>query len=422
MKVEEYLKRFDSVTKDPSLDAMEYFMKEFDNPHKKTKFIHIAGTNGKGSVCEMINNILINAGYKVGKYMSPHLIRYNERIMINNNEITDEDMDEILQEIDEKVARYNKTHEIPVKQFEIVTTLAFVYFSRKKCDFVVLETGLGGTYDCTNIADGLISIITSIGYDHMNILGNTIEEITNNKAGIIKKNNDTIMCYQEKITDIIAKKCKEENNTLHIIKKEDISNYHFNQEIQSIDYKEYKNIEVNLKGIAQIYNASIAIECMQILNNKGYEVKEDAIRTGLKTVLHHARFETLEKFPRIVFDGGHNEDAIKNLKNTINMYYPEERKIYILSILKTKDYKTVIRLLTEDKKGIFIFTSGNDHEKYVSKEELYLEAQKHLNNNIYKKELKDAIAFAKDMYENDVIMIIGSFYIYSDVLIFLGKR
>lgn len=422
MDIEEYLKSFDSVTKDPSLDAMEYFMKKFNNPHHKTKFIHVAGTNGKGSVCEMINNILINAGYKVGKYISPHLIRYNERISINGNEITDEEMSKILQEIDKFIKEYNNTHKIPVKEFEITTTLALVYFARKQCDFVVLETGLGGTYDCTNIAEGYISIITSIGFDHMDILGKTIEEITHNKAGIIKKNNDTIMCYQDKITEIIANKCKKENNTLHIIKKEDVIIGKFTQDFQLLDYKGYKNIKINLKGSVQIYNAAIAIECIDILKQKGYKISEEAIRKGLSTIIHKARFELLGKKPTIIFDGGHNEGAITNLINSIKMYYPKERKIYIISILKTKDYKTLIKLLSQDKEGVFIFTSGNDFKKYVDKEELYNEAKKYLKGNLYKKDLIDAIEFSKDMYKNDIIMIIGSFYVYNSVVKFLNKE
>ena len=235
MDIEKYLRRFDAVTKDPSLDAMKFFMEEFGNPHKKTKFIHIAGTNGKGSVCEMINNILVNAGYKVGKYISPHLIRYNERITVNNEEITDKEMSDILEEISKKVEIYNKEHDIPVKEFEVITTLALIYYARQKCDFVVLETGLGGIYDCTNIANGLISIITNIGLDHVDILGKTIEEITMQKAGIIKPNNVVIECYQDKVTDIIKKECEKKNSKLHIINPEDVENYVFDEEYQKID-------------------------------------------------------------------------------------------------------------------------------------------------------------------------------------------
>ena len=419
MDIEEYLKNFNSVTEAPNLEAMEYFMKEFNNPHQKTKFIHVAGTNGKGSVCEMINNVLVNAGYKVGKYISPHLTKYNERITVNNIEITDKEISDILEVISPKVDIYNKTHKVPVKEFEVVTTLALIYFAEKNCDIVVLETGLGGTYDCTNIAEGMISIITDIGFDHMDILGNTIQEIAGQKAGIIKKNNDTIMCFKETVTDIIENKCKEENNTLHLVSKEDVINYSFNDEYQQIDYKQYKNIEINLKGKCQIYNTAIALECMEVLKQKGYEITEESIRKGLSAVIHKARFETLSKNPYIIFDGGHNENAIQNLMSTINQYYPEKRKVYIISLLKTKDYKTVIKLLTEDKDGIFIFTTGNDENKYVPKEDLYKEAGKYLNNNLYTKDLKEAIDFAKNTYKDEIIMVIGSFYVYKDVVTFI---
>ena len=406
MDIEKYLRRFDAVTKDPSLDAMKFFMEEFGNPHKKTKFIHIAGTNGKGSVCEMINNILVNAGYKVGKYISPHLVRYNERITVNNEEITDKEMSDILEEISKKVEIYNKEHDIPVKEFEVITTLALIYYARQKCDFVVLETGLGGLYDCTNIANGLISIITNIGLDHVDILGKTIEEITMQKAGIIKPNNDVIECYQDKVTDIIKKECEKKNSKLHIINPEDVENYVFDEEYQKIDYKKYKNIKINLKGKCQIYNAAIALECVEILRNKGYQIKEEAVRKGLSTVIHKARFETIKENPKIIFDGGHNENAINNLTNTINMYYPDKEKVYIVSLLKTKDYRKVIEIITKDKEGIFFFTTGNDKDRYVNKEDLYNEAKKYLTKNIYKEELKNAINIAETKYKDEIIMII----------------
>lgn len=277
------------------------------------------------------------------------MIKYNERITVNNIEITDKEMSDILEKVAEKVEKYNKEHEVPVKEFEVVTTLALIYFAEKECDFVVLETGLGGIDDCTNIAEGLISIITSIGLDHMDILGKTIEEIAEKKAGIIKQNNDTVMLYQEKVTKIIEKKCKEKKNTLHLVNKNDITNYSFNEENQKIDYKNYKNIELNLKGKSQIYNVAEVLECINILKQEGYDIKEEAIREGLKTVIHKARFEMIMKNPKIIFDGGHNEDAINNLKETIEMYYPNEQKVYILSSLKTKNYKTVVKILTKNK-------------------------------------------------------------------------
>ena len=291
MNIDAYLSHFDKFTKDPTLEAMEYIMSRFDNPHKKVKCIHIAGTNGKGSVCEMINNCLIKAKYKVGKFISPHLITFNDGICINNEQIQDKEVEEILIPLSKVVEEYNSTHEIPVKWFEVITSLAFIYFQKKQCDFAVIETGLGGTTDCTNIVAPIVSVITTIGYDHMNILGNTLNEISRHKAGIIKKNSETVFINQPEVVDIVKEKCKKEKNTLHLIKTEDIENYEYNEYFQSFDYKQYKNIEINLKGKVQTINAMEAIETIDILKQKGYIIPEIAIREAPKTIVHKARME-----------------------------------------------------------------------------------------------------------------------------------
>lgn len=414
MNIEEYLSKFSKITENPTLEAMEWLMNEFDNPHKKTKFIHIAGTNGKGSICEMMSNILQNAGYRVGKFISPHLIRFNDTILVNGEEISDNEVEEILEELSKKIDIYNSTHKTPVKWFEVITSLALIYFAKKQCDIVVLETGLGGRTDCTNIVDSIISIIANIGYDHTDILGDTIEEIATHKAGIIKKNSDTVMLQQIQATPIIQKECIKKNTTLHIIDENDVTNYNFNEDYQIFDYDDYSKIEVSLKGKVQIYNAAICIECAQILNEKGYSIEEEAIRSGLKTVVHKARFETINKNPLVIFDGGHNENAIKNLISTINQYYSKKDKVFIISILKTKDYKTIIEnLLKQD--GIFIFTSGNDKNRYVSKEDLLDVAKMYTTQNVFAYELKDAIDKALIEYKDKLICIIGSFYVYADV-------
>ncbi|MCI8621028.1 MAG: hypothetical protein HFJ50_04620 [Clostridia bacterium] len=213
-----------------------------------------------------------------GKYISPHLINYNERISVNNVNITDKEIEACLEKIAPIVDKYNASHEIKVKEFEVITTLAFIYFAEKKCDFVVLETGLGGRDDCTNIADGEISIITDIGLDHMDILGKTIEEITEVKAGIIKENKDTVMYEQKLVTHIIKKRCKEKNNTLHLADINEIENYSFDEEFQKIDYKNHKNILINLKGKCQTKNCILTLECINILREKGYEISDEAVK------------------------------------------------------------------------------------------------------------------------------------------------
>lgn len=417
MDINNYLDTFFKGTKDPSLDAMKYFMEEFNHPEEGLKFIHIAGTNGKGSCTEMMSNILVKAGYKVGKFLSPHLIKYNERISINGNCITDSEMEDLIELIQPKIEKYNANSKVNVTLFELETTMALLYFAKNKCDFVVLEVGLGGIYDCTNIVKPLVSIINSIGYDHMHLLGNTLKEIAYNKAGIIKENSETVFVEQEhEVNDVIIGKCKVMNNQLHLLKASDIKNYTFDDDYQKIDYKNYKDVLINLKGEKQIYNAILCLETIDILK-KEYPVSNNAIYEGLRTVIHHARFEKLFDTPTIIYDGAHNEPAIKNLKKSLEMYYEGIGKVFIVSILNTKDYKSILQNLMTDDSAVYIFTSGNDATRYTSKEDLYSEAEKiGVYKQIYKKELLESIDFAIDNYKNEVIFIVGSFYIYGDVI------
>lgn len=419
MNIGEYFNNFFKGTKNPSLEVMKYFIEEYDNFQNEMKFIHVAGTNGKGSCVETITNILIKQGYKVGKFISPHLIRYNERISINNKEISDKEMSNIIEELEIKINEYNAEHDIKVSYFEMITMIALLYFYRNNVDFVVLETGLGGLYDSTNIITRpIVSVITSIGYDHMHILGNTLSEIAYQKAGIIKENSNTIFFKQsEEINNVFIAVCKEKNNRLYLVSKDKIQNYKFDEKYQFFDYEDYKNIAVILKGEKQVQNATICIETMKILKELGYEISEENIREGLKTVIHKGRMEVLNEKPLIIYDGAHNEPAIKNLKNTIDMYYKDLKRLYIVSILKRKDYKKMLQLLLEDKEAEFIFTSGNNKNKYVSGEELYNVSLKYADKQkLYIKNLNEAIEYVIERNEkNAVNFIVGSFYTYGDV-------
>lgn len=419
MDIERYLSNFFKGTKNPSLKAMKFLMEEFRHPEDELKIIHIAGTNGKGSVTEMITNVLIKEGYTVGKFISPHLIQYNERISVNNNNISNIEMEKLINKINPSIEKYNSQNDIPVTLFELETTMAFLYFKEKKCDFVVLETGLGGLYDCTNIINNpLVSVITSIGYDHMHILGNTLSEIAYQKAGIIKENSNTVIFNQEPdIDNVFITECKNKNNILHIINKSDISNYSFDNNFQYFDYKNFKNIIINLKGRVQVQNACLCIEVFKILNELGYHVNSESIQIGLKTVIHRARMEQINDKPIIIYDGAHNEPAIKNLQDMIKMYYTKMKRVYIISILKRKDYNKMLKLIAEDKEAVFILTSGNNSETYASSDELY-ECMKQFAdiNKIYKKSLDDAIDEAMNSDLSTANFIIGSFYTYGTVI------
>ena len=404
---------------------MKFLMDEFKHPEDKIKTIHIAGTNGKGSATEMITNVLINEGYTVGKFISPHLIHYNERISVNNNNISNIEMEELIEKINPAIEKYNSTSDVSITLFELETTMAFLYFEQKKCDFVVLETGLGGMYDCTNIINHpLVSIITSIGYDHMNILGNTLPEIAYQKAGIIKRNSHTVIFEEEpEIDNVFISECKKKNSILRIVKKKDIFNYSFDDNYQYFDYKNFKAITINLKGKVQIKNACLCLETFNILNELGYHVNMISIQKGLSTVIHKGRMEQINDNPIIIYDGAHNEPAIKNFQDMVKMYYNKMKRVYIISILKRKDYNKMLKLIAQDKEAKFILTSGNNSETYASGDELF-ECIKQFTeiDKIYKKNLDDAIKEALNSNIDTVNFVIGSFYTYGTVIDIIQKN
>ncbi len=413
MDIKKYIQNLSNIksTKNKSVEKMKMIMEKLGNPQNNLKYIHVTGTNGKGSVIEMLNSILIKSKLKVGKFISPHLVCYNERISINGENIKDEE----IQKIYEKVQPIIEKENIEISFVEFFTIIAFIYFYNQKVDIVLMEVGCGGLYDNTNIINPIISVINSIGYDHMGILGNTLEEIAKQKAGIIKKNSETVYIEQEsKIDNIIIETCKEKHNTLHMIEQSEIKNAKFENDNEIFDYKKYHDIEINLKGKKQIQNATLVLECCEILNKNGYNITEEVIRNGLKNIIHKGRFEVIYQKPMIIFDGGHNEQAIENLKNTIDIYCKDSRKIYVISVLKSKEYKRIVEKILNDD-DIYIFTNGNDKNLFTDSHLMYEYAKK-LNDKVevYEMELGKAIQFCKKRLDF-ISFVIGSFYVYDDV-------
>ena len=422
--LDDYLKDFVQTTDFPSLDAMEYIMNKLGNPEKDLKFIHIAGTNGKGSICEMLSQTLTNAGYITGKFISPHLLVSNESICIDNVMISNEKVQAYIPIFNKIIADFEKEKSRKVTRFEILTSMAILYYKENNCDICVLETGLGGLYDCTNIVNSIISVFGSISFDHVSILGNSLSEIAVQKAGIIKQNSDTVIFNQNNdVINIMRKTCIDKNSTLHLLNNSDISNYSVNGTNQIFNFKNYESIEINLIGLKQIENASVVLECFEILKNKyGFTIPEEIIKSSLKSIQHPARFEQLSKSPNIIFDGAHNENAMRNLVNSINTYYSNnKKKCFIFSILTTKKYKAVLEELKPiiDKYDCnLIFTSGIPNETpYVPKEEL-LKTALDLRFDSSKLKVQDFYASINSLnnYQDCDVFIIGSFYVYNDVV------
>ena len=408
---DDYLIGFKQFDKEPSLDGTLYLLKQFGNPEKDLKFIHIAGTNGKGSIAEHLNRALIDSGYKVGKFVTPHLISTNDSICVNDEPIDDETIKDLIKDLKKFEKKYKEEESKEFTRFELLTASTIKYFKDMNCDIVILEVGLGGLYDCTNVVHPLVSVFGSIAFDHMDILGNSLEEIAYQKAGIIKENSNSVIFNQD-ATYVIEKVAKEKSNNLKVIYPNEISNYSFDRDYQYFKYKEL-DFKLNLKGKKQVENAVVAFESLQILKNYNYRISNSTILNSFSKIKHPGRFETIKEEPPVIFDGAHNPNAVSNLIETINAIYKDDKKKFIVSIIDTKDYKKILDLLLSNfKDSEFFFTSGCK-DKFLKANVLLSYAKE---NYPEVKSFESSLDDIKKILDKESInFIIGSFYTYEHI-------
>ncbi len=366
------------------LDRIEALLKKLGNPEKKLKCIHVAGTNGKGSVCAMISSILVDAGYKVGMYTSPHLKRFNERIRTNNKMISDKDI----------VTYYLRVKKYVTNQsfFEITTAMAFLYFAGKEVDFVVLEVGLGGRLDATNVITPLVSIITNIGLEHTEFLGNTTGKIAYEKAGIIKKNIPTITAAEGIALATIKKISNERNSKLCIVIKKNTS------------------YRIGLKGEFQKLNAAMAIEAMEILkNNYEVKIKKSNVKKGLLNSKWPGRLQFLEK--NVLADCAHNTHGIKVLAKEL-MRIDYKNLIMVLGFSKDKDIVSMAKIINPVADKIILTKSSNERAAEPSSIKQYFNKNSIIINNP-----KQALDYAKKIAKKqDLILIAGSIFLVGEII------
>ncbi len=328
------------------------------DPQKSLKFIHVAGTNGKGSTCAMLSRILCAEGYKTGLFVSPYVDRFNERIQLNNTPISDDDLAELVTEI----APVVDSMENPATEFEVITAAAFLYYARQKCDYVVLEVGLGGELDSTNVIDTpLLSIITAIDYDHMHILGDTIEEIASAKAGIVKENG-TVLFYGQHpdALPVIAAACEKHGAELHVVDRSTLKEGEYDLHGQTFDYRGYRDLRLGLLGKYQMYNAATVIDAVGLLREKGVAISEEALRKGLSETVWPARFELLREDPPFFVDGGHNPHGVRGTVETYQRLFPGCKAKIIMGMMRDKDVSQSIGLLLPIAKEFYTVTPNND--------------------------------------------------------------
>lgn len=394
----------------PGLDSIRELLKRLENPQDELTFIHVAGTNGKGSVSTLIANALTANGYKVGRYISPVINDYRERIQINNRMISKTAVAEKLSVLFEICSDMEKEGLAHPTAFEIETALGFLYFRDKQCDFVVLETGMGGTLDATNIIKNTkLCVFTSISKDHMAFLGNTLAEIALNKAGILKSGCKAVSAPQtEEVMSVLQNACKVQNISFTAVSRMDIKIGRQSLKGQKVSYKDYKQMEIPLLGSFQIENAVLAMEALLVLQGSGVKLKEEKIRKGFMESIWPARFEILSKKPYVIADGAHNEDAVKKLMETMRFYFTNHRIIYIMGVLKDKNYASMIEESASMAEYIFTVTPPNK-ERALPAFELAKEIKEFNSNVTAADSVEEALEMAKLMAgEDGVVLAFGS--------------
>lgn len=410
IQARKYLEEVSSLGSVLGLDNMKNIMTELGGIQNELKIIHVAGTNGKGSTVSFINSILIDAGFKTGRYISPTIKSYRERFQINSSVIEKEEFAGIV----ELIASKAEKADIKPTVFEIETAIAFYWFYKNKCDFVILETGLGGSLDATNIIDkNICSVFTSISIDHTNYLGNTLSDIAKIKSGIIKEGSFVVSAWQEKeVLDIIKKEAEEKNaEGICFVDKEDIKNYSFDLSLQKFDYKEFKGLEISLLGRFQTENAALAIEVINYLIKLGYDISQGNIRKGILDTCWSGRFEIVRKNPLLIVDGAHNEDAALRLRESLQLYFGDRRLVFIMGVFADKDYNKIAELTCDLAEKIYTITP--DNPRALDANELAKTISRY-NKNVCSSNLEESIKECILNYKEDVVVVFGS-------LSFLGE-
>ncbi|GMG96931.1 bifunctional folylpolyglutamate synthase/dihydrofolate synthase [Tepidimicrobium xylanilyticum] len=402
------------------LDVIGKLLDLLGNPHLDMKYIHIAGTNGKGSTSAYMATILKEAGYKVGLFTSPYLERFNERISINGRDIPDERLAKITQRIKEKIEIMLKGGFEHPTTFEIITAIAFVYFKEENVDFAVLEVGLGGRSDSTNIiSDSCASVITTIDYDHTDVLGDTLAKIAYEKAGIIKENGLVISYPQEEeAIKTIERVAAEKKAKLYVCPMNQVEIVHLSDKggVFNFEYdsKIFKDIEISLLGEHQVYNAALAFMTSLILNEEGIiQIEEEHIRNGLKKTRWPGRLEVLKRGPIFLIDGAHNLQGAKTLASSLNLFQ-YKRLILGIAILKDKDVENIIKTLAPLANEIVV-TEVNMPRK-MKAEDLEKVIKKYNENTVVENDMKKAVDKAYELAEEeDLIVFSGSLYLIGDI-------
>lgn len=398
------------------LENMKELLCRLGNPQDDLSFIHISGTNGKGSVLAYLSTILSNAGYRTGRYISPTLFSYRERIQVDEEKIEKESLARHVTAIAQAIEEMKAEHAGNPTAFEVETALSFLYFKEKQCDIVVLETGLGGALDATNvIKTTVMEVITPISMDHMEFLGDTLEKIAEQKAGIIKPHTTVVSaCQEPEAARVISRVCKEKECILKTVNPEEITEVVYDIQKQQFSYKTWKQAVIALAGSYQIANAALALEAVDALRRLGFTLTDRQVYEGLAKAVWKGRFTLLATNPAVILDGAHNPGAAKELQRSLNLYFKGKKLYYIFGVFQDKDYKEVIRLTAPLAEHIITVQTPNNPRALPADQ--LKEAVSGINPSVEAAgSIQEAVHIARNLAQkDDAIIIFGS-------LSFLGE-
>jgi len=364
----EYLDSFTWLGSRPGLERVSELLNRLDNPQNKLKFVHLAGTNGKGSTACFISEILQAAGYRTGLFTSPFIHVFNEQMQINGEMISDEDLEYVVN----KIKIHADAMEDHPTTFELVTAASFCWFLEKNCDIVVLETGMGGALDSTNVIQSPeLSVITPIDMDHMEFLGRTITDIATAKAGIIKQGRPVVIAKQHPEATAVLTRVAAEHNTT-ITEADKIIQGEFSFQGQHFSCGSFSDLFIKLLGRYQMDNAALAVKAIELLD---WDISESAIRNGLQSANWLGRFELAAENPPTIVDGGHNAQGAIVLADNLKRYFPDKPVIFVMGILADKDIQTIVSPILPLAKQFFTITPDSprampavDLAEYISKQ------------------------------------------------------
>ncbi|MBE6530795.1 MAG: bifunctional folylpolyglutamate synthase/dihydrofolate synthase [Ruminococcaceae bacterium] len=398
----------------PGLDRISHLCRALGDPQKELRFIHVAGTNGKGSFCAMLEAILRHAGYKTAMFTSPYIRSFNERICVDGAPISDED----LADVTSYVRPFADAMDEKPTEFELITAIGFEHFKRSGCDVVILEAGMGGRLDSTNIIDtSLLSVITGIALDHTAFLGDTVEKIAYEKAGIIKSGSPVLFGANDSVAEaVIREAAREKNSEFYMTDRAAISNLRASLDGTTFDFFDRKDIHISLLGLYQPLNAANVITAVDILNSRGLEISDSSLYEGLASAEWHARFELISKEPTVIYDGAHNPEGIHAAVESIKQYFPGNT-VYILSgVMKDKDYESIASDLSEIASRAYTVTPNNP--RALDAKEYADVLSKHRISALPFTSLATALKNALDDAKKDGVPLfcMGSLYMYSELM------